>query len=265
MAISYTDYKYALKKACGIHGIAIDSGVRYNNEWGAGARRTAAALVKSLENRASDGSLDGKLKKLLKGYLPVRYKTLYPQVVIAAGHTKGWNVSSLLDVGSEGAEVIVLANELADELERRGVDVLYVPDALDLQAEIDWAIRSAKKGSLAVELHTNGPGGRGFSCIYSPWSTKSLRCASRIRNAVRASGVMPLKGNGLLSSGLVASWNRFKSGDIGWTRALRAAGFVPVMPECGFHTSVADARVLNNRKLRARLISAIADGIAPKK
>lgn len=189
------------------------------------------------------------------------YQRIYPHIVIAAGHVKGWNTSRLLDSGSEGAIVITLADELADELKRRGQSVSIVPHGLDLSAEIAWVQAHAPAGALAVEMHTNGPGGRGLLTIYSPWSAASRKAASRISKAVSASRAMPLYGTGLLSSSVVAGWHGWR--DIGWTRALRAAGYVPVMPECGFHSDPKDAAILNDAASRRRLVVALADGIAP--
>lgn len=226
------------------------------------AARNLLRIFQGVNFLPQTGRFDIATLKLL---MPPTYKKLYPAVGIEPGHIPGWNKSSLLITGSEGAIVAIIARELTDELRRRGIRVIRNPLNYDLGPSVRMLALKLPKGSLAVELHTNGGGAaqRGFLAIYSPWMPKSLAAASRISRAVKKSGIMPLASGGLLKSSVVALWNGFRSGDIGWTAVMRRAGMIPVMPECGFHTNKADVAVLNDKKRRAQLVKAIADGIAP--
>jgi N-acetylmuramoyl-L-alanine amidase len=264
MARPLTAWKKALRAACRADHVPFAADIDMSREvWGAAVRRQTQTWWK-VRGKDASGKLTRATRKALTPYLPPRYRLRYPIVGIEAGHYSGWNASRNLTDGSEGASVRRIARELAAELRRRGVQVVANDANLDLSPSIDWMLAHLPAGALAIELHENAgaPSARGFLCIYSPWSPRSLLAARRISAAVKRSGLLPLSNRGLLSSAVVAGWHGWQ--DIGWTRAMRAGGRVPVMPEMIYFTNGRDAAIVNDPAKRARLVQAMADGIAPK-
>ncbi|MBW4420596.1 MAG: N-acetylmuramoyl-L-alanine amidase [Myxacorys californica WJT36-NPBG1] len=95
------------------------------------------------------------------------------RIFISAGH--GDRINGITDPGAvvggttEAREMILLRDFVVAELRSRGVEVLTVPDTLNLSQSIDWINARARRDDVAVDLRADAfsnPSVRGATAYY---------------------------------------------------------------------------------------------------
>lgn len=95
------------------------------------------------------------------------------RIFISAGH--GDRINGITDPGAvvggttEAREMILLRDFVVAELRSRGVEVLTVPDTLNLSQSIDWINTRARRDDVAVDLRADAfsnPSVRGATAYY---------------------------------------------------------------------------------------------------
>jgi len=78
---------------------------------------------------------------------------------------------------------IKITNRCADIIRKHSIDVLQVPDDIDLVPTINWINSRATQIELCVEIHINAGGGHGMETWYYKNSSESKKLATFINDA----------------------------------------------------------------------------------
>lgn len=175
---------------------------------------------------------------------------------LAAGHVPGAGARG--HGLEEGLAAGTFTTLLARQLRAQGVDVVNVPDALDLRDTVTWINARARPGDRAIELHFNAAGSdKARGCMVAYGSAGSIPWARAILRGLNNAGV-PTWSRGLYPHTEVASWR-------GWSRLWFPYATGGVLVELAFLTNAADAALFKDPTDRAKIAATLAAELAGRK
>lgn len=169
------------------------------------------------------------------------------RTILAAGHGGG-DPGAVGQGTTEAAEAIDIVNRAADILRRDGqVEVVQVPNELNLEAEIAWVNARYKKidDGIAVEVHKNATANAHGVEVWYVEDPISRQIAQTIQNQLKT--VLPDRG--------VKDDTRNRFGRLGWCRDVNT--WAPLV-ELGF---ISDGGDPVGAEANQRYATALAQGI----
>ena len=166
------------------------------------------------------------------------------RVLLSAGH--GGYENGVLDPGimaagtTEAREMIWLREATAQTLQRRGIEVLTVPDDLSLQQTIAWINARGRAGDVALEIHLDGssnPATRGTT-VYFIANNQVRQTQAEILLRSTLARVPQLLSRGALPDTATGLGNRL------FCRQLTVPS---LLVEVGFLTNETDRTILRNQ------------------
>lgn len=176
------------------------------------------------------------------------------RLFVAAGHVPGAGARG--QGLEEGRVAVDVTRRLVRELAGRGVDVIHVPDNLDLGPTIRFINERWQPGDRALELHLNAAASMTAEGSLVAYTQASLPWARRLVDA-------------LVSVGIKA-WGKgvYHETEIAHMRGWRHLGFPAQIPnaallELGFITNAHDAAYFQDQRQLDRLVDALGRALTP--
>ena len=172
------------------------------------------------------------------------------RIFIDAGHSSS---DPGMPVGgtTEAKEMMLLRDLVVRELQKRGFDVLSVPDALNRKSTIQWINAQGRSGDVALEIRTNAyqnPNAEGAAVFYIANNLQRQKHAELLLKALLSS-VDQLYNRGV----------RPDTEGVGFFPFCRDIFLPSLVMEVGFLTNNSDRFLLQSR--RGDFAVGIADGL----
>lgn len=179
------------------------------------------------------------------------------RVLISAGH--GGYENGVVDPGivaagtTEAREMIWLREATAQLLQKRGIEVLMVPDDLSLQQSIAWINARGKAGDVALEIHLDGssnPNVRGTT-VYFIANNQTRQAQAQLLLQSLLAQVPQLQSRGALPDTATG---------LGQRAFCRQLTVPSLLSEVGFLTNPTDFALLKNQGWA--IATGLANGLA---
>lgn len=175
---------------------------------------------------------------------------------LAAGHVPGGGARG--HGLEEGQAAVTFTTLLARQLKANGVDVVTVPDVLDLADTVAWVNVRRRPGDRAIELHFNAAASeKARGCMVAYGSAAAIPYAKAVLRGLNRAGV-PTWSRGLYPHEEVASWR-------GWSRLWFPYATGGCLVELAFVTNADDAALFNDAAARAKIAAMLAAELAGAK
>jgi N-acetylmuramoyl-L-alanine amidase len=180
-----------------------------------------------------------------------RDKLQMVRIFLSAGHGAG-DPGASAGGTTESAQLMKMRDAAVKEMRSRGLDILWVPDTLDLKQTIHWINDNSRRGDVALEIHADALSNtkvRGASIYYIDSNTQRRTDAELVLQALlKAVPELPSRGAKPDTATGV--------GRLGFCRQIDIPS---MLLELGFLTNPEDRALMQNK--RQDFARGIADGL----